>query len=151
VKTQTEVQILLNRIQARKLNLSGPDEYWNGWSADLAKICNGYGPDRWPEEARDILTWIYRNMEISSQIHDVRYELSDGTEEGRKIADDEMLDNMRKEVAAAYPLWKVWRWGRRGLEMAKADAAWFALRQWGEEAWMSAYHKRVGVDQPDVT
>lgn len=138
----TEKEVLNGRNRARKLNLSAPEEYWTMPAAMLAKICNGYGPDAWPQTCRDILTWIYRNMPVSSQIHDVRYDYSDGSADGRLAADAEMLKNMIKEVKDAYPLWKVWRIGRRLTELGKAEAAYLLLRTHGSSAWIAAYRKR---------
>ncbi len=138
----TEQEVLAGRNQAQKLNLAAPEKYWTMPAAMLAKICNGYGPDAWPQPCRDVLTWIYRDMPVSSQIHDVRYDYSDGSADGRQAADAEMLENMIKEVKNAYPLWKVWRIGRRLADLGKAEAAYLMLRTYGSSAWMAAYQKR---------
>jgi hypothetical protein len=138
----TVAQIEQYRTRAIKLGLSASDNYWKMPTATLAEICNGYGPDRWPESLRDVLTWIYRHMPIASQIHDERYEASNGMADARFAADEEMLANMRIEVKSEYPLWKIHRLGRRWAELAKAEAAYLALRRSGSKAWMDAYQKK---------
>ena len=49
---------------------------------DLSKIYNGYGPDSWPNNIRERITWIYRHYQLLAFIHDFEFTFSDCTKEG---------------------------------------------------------------------
>lgn len=122
--------------------MSAPEIYWEidiGW---LAKIYNGYGPDRWPECLRKVTTWFYRHFESAASIHDVRYEFSDGTIDGWIRADDEFVQNAKIQLNALYPIWNPLWWPFRAIAYAKIKEAQWALELAGYTAYNEAHKRR---------
>lgn len=70
------------RAEVIRLNLARPTLFDCLTDEDLAAIYNGYGPDAWPEQLRDIITFVYRWYTLLPLIHDVEFRFSDGTWEG---------------------------------------------------------------------
>ncbi len=129
------------KLTAQKQNLSYCERFYNVSNEQLQQILNGYGPDGWSQEARAVLTWIYRNYESSAAIHDVRYEYSDGTQLHRQHADDEFEQNLKKQ-------WRH-RYGRSRwfnpvalYSYSKITTAYKTVQLFGGSSWNAAYERR---------
>ena len=133
----TVEHIVAIREQARRLGLSAPEIFWTMPAETLAGIANGYGPDRWPEFLRQLVSWIFRDYPAPAAIHDVRYEFSDGGESGRRTADDEFSANLKLAWRRRYPGCErlrpvaLWDWGKLRLCV-------MLVRRHGAEAWRNA-------------
>ena len=91
----TSIEAAAFQRDAVKLKLKYPAIFTEMPAEELAAIANGYGPENWDEELRNILSWIFRKYPVPAAIHDVRYEFSDGRELTRKAADAEFSANLQ--------------------------------------------------------
>ena len=130
------------RMQARRLGLSAPPIYWELEQDRLNRIYNGYGPDKWPECIRAVMTWFYRHFEAAASIHDVRYEFSDGTIAGWLTADTEIVANLKKQRDALYPWSKPWLYPFWVIATIKIKDAQWALELGGYTAYEAAFKRR---------
>lgn len=136
-------EILFMQREAERLSLKYPAQFMLLSSEALAQIANGYGPDRWHEKSRKVLSWVFRKYPTPAAIHDVRYEFSDGSELTRKAADAEFAANLRL----------VWQ-ARYGITRWINPAAWYGYWKittaavltckFGKSAWYNAYIRRKG-------
>lgn len=131
------------RRQAKEANLSAPKEYWDASAEYLVLICNGCGSDGMPDWAVKALTSLYRNYAPAHNIHDIRYELSDGSARSLELANDEFYINCLRLWRHKYGILRVVNpmalWGLRKIRIAYQ-----ALRLFGKSAWVTAYKKHLG-------
>ena len=127
----TEEDIARFRQQIADYNLQAPYVLGQLSDFELTKICNGWGPDSWPEIIRKALTALAGEYAVIHVPHDVRYEFHVGTQ---KSADCEFWTNGKK-------IWRK-RWGWRGyfykqawIELIALRAAYRALCAFGSKAW----------------
>lgn len=127
----TEEDIARFRQQIADYNLQAPYVLGQLSDFELTKICNGWGPDSWPEKLRAALTQIAGVYAVIHVPHDVRYEFHLGS---REEADAEFWQNGKK-------IWLA-RWGWRALyrkqawvEFLALRAAYNALRLFSKSAW----------------
>lgn len=137
----TESDINFMRQQAVELRLKYPAEFMTTPASRLVQIANGYGPDRWPEKMRRMLSWIFRYYPAPAAIHDLRYELSDGSEVTRRAADAEFAANLMI-------VWKN-KYGRFRLLNPVAWYGYWKLRpailltvKFGRRAWLEAWRSK---------
>ena len=126
--------------EAVKLKLKYPAIFLEMSAGELAAIANGYGPENWGSDLREILTWVFRKYPVPAAIHDVRYEFSDGRELTRKAADAEFSANLQL----------VWQHNYGKLRFIN-PIAWYAYwkistaaaltARFGRSAWRSSYRK----------
>jgi len=102
-KTATEL-----RLECMALDLQYPEYFLAIEDQELSRIWNGVGAESWPVFMREFITWIYRHFETSALIHDVRFDYSDGTILGCKLANQEMFDNLHLTLSLLYPWHKPW-------------------------------------------
>lgn len=132
------------RKAARYFGLSAPSLFWRAKLSTLAELCNGFGSESFPKPVRKLFDWLYRKYKVIAAIHDVDYELSDGTERKRALADERFRTN-------AYLMWRqkygklrfvnpIALWERRKLRIAYK-----MLRLFGSVAWNAAYTKNKGT------
>ena len=69
------------RCDVIRLNLARTPLFDCITDEDLMYVYNGYGPDYWPEQLRDIITFIYREYTLLAFVHDVEFNFSDGRKE----------------------------------------------------------------------
>ena len=136
----TSIEAAAFQRDAVRLKLKYPAIFTEMPAEELAAIANGYGPENWDEELRNILSWIFRKYPVPAAIHDVRYEFSDGRELTRKAADAEFSANLQLvwqhnygklrfiNPIAWYAYWKI------------STAAALTIR-FGRSAWRSSYRK----------
>ena len=128
-------QIRKFQKQARELGFAGSDGFCAAAPETLLDICNGFGPDAWPQLARDLLTWLYGPYGAAAAQHDYDYTTQTKI---RREADEDFAANMRL-------VWKSrWNWFERFLrpsarrEKVFIEAAALAVRNHGGSAWAEA-------------
>ena len=137
------------RMQARRLGLDAPGEFWTfGDIEALNRLWNGYGPDKWPECVRAVMTWIYRNFEASALIHDFEYTFSDGSTEGWQVTDDRFYKNLKTQRDELYPWFSPWLLAHRAAATLKIRAAKLALDMGGYTAYLDAFRRRIATALP---
>ena len=81
--SETEIAELRQLIRDAKLSVPERFDAFSDW--ELAKICNGWGPDSWPHIFRWLLTKTAGKYAVLALPHDVRFEFKVGTlEEANK-------------------------------------------------------------------
>ena len=94
--------------KAKSLGLSGVG-FLSGHTVDeVSSWYNGIGPQFLPCELRDKVTDWLGLFEPAAMIHDMRFEMSDGSREMFDFANGEFYANCRKCADAAYG-WLNWR------------------------------------------
>ena len=127
--------------EAAALQLKYPAEFADMPCSTLAGIANGYGPERWPENLRKLVTWIFRHYPAPAAIHDVPYEFSDGSELTRKAADAEFAANLKI-------VWKYYYGRFRWVNIIalygffKIFSAAAMTRRFGRSAWLDSFRKK---------
>ena len=125
---------------AVELGLKYPAGFTEMSASEMVNIINGYGPDSWSDELRNILTWIFRKYPLPAAIHDVRYEFSDGRELTRKAADAEFSANLLIVWHHNYGIWRYvnpMAW----LDYWKINMATALTLEFGRNAWRNAYRR----------
>lgn len=136
-------EVAVARELVIRLGLEFPDQ-WNTLDDDqIAFICNGFGPDAWPEGLRSVASWWYRNLHPVEMGHDVDYQFSDGTRIGWKRADGRFARNGSRVLDYRYPLSNVAQWPLRAALWAKKDMAVRLLALGGWECYRAAYERRI--------
>lgn len=137
--TLDEIRALRKYWKAAKLE--GPfgikyasDEKWQ-------QVCNGTGPDSWPNGVREFVSFFREHKRGATASHDFRYEWSDGTFKGFRTANKEYYANARKEVNYNFPMWKVWLIPHRVREIRQCYTDYLLLMNFGWTAWLEAGKK----------
>lgn len=76
------------------------------------EICdeyNGFGPDRWSQELRDIASWIFQDVLEAVIVHDMDY-VKGGTREQFLEANAALAKNVRRLARKKYGWWKARRY-----------------------------------------
>ena len=71
----------------------------------LQAIYNGVGPDRWPDNVRQLLTGLASLYEAAIMIHDVEFKESDGTVSSFLDTVEHFKANIRIIQQTEYPFW----------------------------------------------
>ena len=112
--------IIRNLHLIAKLNLKGKEIVNDFGIAEIERIYNGLGPDRFPDWLREIITLASGLFEPAALIHDLRYHVG-GTKADFTAANDEFRENCYTLVDAAYPWYdprrytwrfRAWRYAR---------------------------------------
>lgn len=134
-------EIRFMQTQAKNLQLKYPEVFLTMPPEELNDLINGYGPERWPETIRQIISWFFRHYPTPAAIHDVRYSTADGMEPTRKAADAEFAANL-------HLVWKNrYGWLRFINPLAiydavKLRAASTLTSQFGRHAWQESYQRQ---------
>lgn len=67
------------RDLAKEADLEGKEVLWLFHNSRLQSICNGIGPDAFPEWLRDAISALHPTLAPVAAIHDVQWYLSDGS------------------------------------------------------------------------
>lgn len=133
--------------EARKLVILLCLEFPVQWDtlpdSDIETICNGFGPDKWPESLRAVASWWYRNLQPVERGHDIDYNFSDGTRIGWKRADSRFARNAGKLLSYRYPISNVAEWPARAALWAKKALAVRLLALGGWPCYRAAYERRI--------
>ena len=133
----TEAQISQLLEVAQDAGLVVPAGMMTASPADLITICNGVGCEAMPEKWRNAASKFFSAIEATAAIHDFDYSLSDGSEDGRRVADDRFLTNGIREV---YHRYRWWNW-RRYVARIKLIFAYDCLLKGGRAAWLECYYQ----------
>lgn len=127
----TEEDIARFRQEIAAFGLHAPFALTQLSDFELTHICNGWGPDSWPERARAFLTKLAGRYAVLHVPHDVRYELKVGT---RKEADQEFWINGKKLWVAHWG-WKAIFHKQAWIELIALRGAYNVLRAFSKSAW----------------
>ena len=112
--------IIRNLHLIEQLNLKGKEIVKDFGIAEIERIYNGLGPDRFPDWLREIITLASGLFEPAALIHDLRFHVG-GTREDFTAANDEFRENCYTLVDAAYSWYdprrytwrfRAWRYAR---------------------------------------
>ena len=112
-------------------------------------LVNGYGPERWPESMRKILSWIFRKYPVPAAIHDLRYEFSDGSEVTRRAADTEFAANLKIVWLDCYR-WSRWINPAAWYGALKLHSAITLTRKFGRWAWLESWRKKRSRGEENI-
>ena len=117
----------------------------------VRRAYNGCGPDRWPQELRDRLDAETAMYAPAIAVHDMDFDVSDGSEEGLHEANERLHRNNKRIFRFYYPLWSLMmlRPSYR-LRRAKAYGVMVALNlatsdALTRKAWRAAHEARVSA------
>ena len=99
-----KVKELRNKCHALKFEgVEILEQYTNN---ELRKICNGIGPEFFPEKWRKIITWIFKYLEATAFLHDVEFH----TQIGFGRANAHFFINGIREVKAKFKWYNPFRY-----------------------------------------
>ena len=113
----SEEEIKHYKYEASRYNLKAPIEYWMAKDSDLVEICNGVGPEWFPEKARKLTTELFKYFLPSTNIHDYDYDKMEKTEENFSKANYRLKRNMKRQYVFDY-------------KKAKKDMSWLNQARW---------------------
>lgn len=113
---------------------------------EISAAYNGIGPEWMPAELREKVSGYLDLFAPAALIHDMRYQVSDGSRFGFNFANMEFWGNCVKLAEDAYP-W--WNWRRYGARLAAAALYDFVRSQGGWVAWSEASRKNL-IQQKEV-
>lgn len=102
---------------------------------EIAAAYNGIGPEWMPADLREKVSGYLDLFAPAALIHDMRYQVSDGSRFGFNFANMEFWGNCVKLAEDAYP-WYNWR--RYRARLAAAALYDFVRSQGGWKAWCDA-------------
>lgn len=113
---------------------------------EISAAYNGIGPEWMPADLRKKVSAYLDLFAPAALIHDMRYQVSDGSRYGFNFANMEFWGNCVKLAEDAYP-W--WNWRRYGARLAAAALYDFVRSQGGWVAWSEASRKNL-IQQKEV-
>lgn len=131
------------RREVLRLRLERPAAYDGLTDAELTAIWNGFGPDSWPQAAREALTAFFAHFQPVAQVHDVEFHFSDGTESGWLWSLERWRRNTAKVLDDRWPLTRPTLWRERLRAWLRMRAAYRALRWFSLAVWEEAAERRV--------
>ena len=137
MKIATESVIDIRQDVAR-LRLLGADRVLALQTDTLAKCYNGTGPEFLPQPIRQKLDEVCRPFLPAVMVHDVDFELSDGSVGAFRAANSRLLRNCITCANDAHPALS---WKRYALYL-EAYALYRACERFGWIAWLSAFNKK---------
>ena len=127
------------REQCEKYQLEGREILARFSDEELARIYNGIGPETFPDWMRTGLDALHPSIKCVALIHDVEFELSDGTEEGFRVANERFRRNGIKVAVSEFS----WYNPRRYLVMLDAVKYAALCQLFGWSFWARAQIKRA--------
>lgn len=107
---------------------------------EISAAYNGIGPEWMPADLREKVSGYLDLFAPAALIHDMRYQVSDGSRFGFNFANMEFWGNCVKLAEDAYPWWS---WRRYGARLAAAALYDFVRSQGGWVAWSEASRKNL--------
>jgi hypothetical protein len=135
--TAAEIEELI--ATARAANLEGVELLESDSPAEIAKLCNGVGPDSWGEEARDIVTKFLHYFEAPAAIHDVAHSKADGSRYNFEYNNAVFYNNCMKMSRYYVPWWRPFR--RATCECAALGCYKAVSSPFGWDAYVKATSK----------
>ena len=121
------------RESAKKYGLKHVEVLYKYCDEVLIAQYNGVGPNRWPEEVRDILSWLLEDVLEAVEIHDMDY-YQGGDEKAFHEANMVLGENVRILARKKYRWWRPRRYFLREIS--------YKLTEWtdkyGWEGWNKA-------------
>lgn len=132
--TLEEIAVL--RRKCNELKLVGREVLDRYTDQDLQLICNGIGPDAFPQGVREFVTGIHPTLECCAFIHDVDFHESDGTCDHFTASNDRYARNAVILAEAAYGWYNPLRYivilqGRRHARLCQLGG-WKGYAEQGE-------------------
>ena len=121
--------------RARAADLDGLDFLSSYEYGEIAAAYNGIGPEWMPAALREKVSAYLDLFAPAALIHDMRYQVSDGSRFNFNYANLEFYGNCVKLANDAYP-W--WNWRRYGARVAAAALYDCVRSQGGWKAWTDA-------------
>lgn len=118
--------------------LSGAEFMARLGSSNVARACNGIGPEKMPKKWRKKLDKWFWLFCVPCRGHDCRFTFdNDGTEAKFRAANDELRRNCLIMADAAYKWYNPMRyiWRHRGKVVA------WACQEFGWDSWREAYER----------
>lgn len=100
---------------------------------EIDREFNGVGPDRWPAELRDILSWLLQDVQEAILVHDMDYCMG-GTESEYHESNEVLGWNVRRLARKKYGWWRPRRWFLVKLSYKMAELT----DRYGWEGWNKA-------------
>ena len=107
---------------------------------EFRNIYNGYGSNAWPQWARTVMSWIYRNFPELAAVHDVAYHFGDGTLKGWHKTSDNWRLNSSILLSVVYPVRKFWLLPLRSIAWCKLLASYRVLLKWSYPFYRDCSH-----------
>lgn len=142
----TQEQILEHTSRIVKYGLAVVASFFAASAQDIAKACNGVGPERWPDWVCRVLNTLLGLFEEAVILHDWEFasDSNDGTVESWHETNDRFLRNCKTLVRRKI---RPWRFLRRREAFAAAETLYdFVETKKGWQAWREAY-ERKGLDK----
>ena len=128
-----KVKELRNKCHALKFEgVEILEQYTNN---ELRKICNGIGPEFFPEKWRKIITWIFKYLEATAFLHDVEFH----TQIGFGRANAHFFINGIREVKAKFKWYDL----RRYIGKRRVRQFYWLLKTFGTRAYNEARDKTI--------
>lgn len=126
----TEYDIVYLKREIRAYSLQIDPDFWKVPNTELARICNGIGPENMSEILRKILTTIYHRYQAAGVAHDYDYEKK---KISKTEADTRFYNNMLR-------IWEQFYGWRRFLPSGLKErflirSAYLAVKNFGDSAW----------------
>lgn len=137
-------EIAALRALALSLSLEGADLLDFYTDTGLGKICNGIGPELFPDALRRAIDALHPTLKAPAMVHDVEYTRSDGSWETFCRANDRFRRNGKRCACARYG----WYDPRRYIVIAQASRFAALCQAGGWIPYMQAREKalRKGCD-----
>jgi len=101
--------------------------------SEFVQIYEKNGPDSWYDNLKDLMTWVYRNMQSIIAVYDIEFYFNDGTRNSWERSLDDWRFNIPVILNYRYPLWKIWLIPRRIFVWRKIKTAYMALQDYSSE------------------
>jgi hypothetical protein len=108
---------------------------------ELRQICNGIGPEFFPEKFRKIITGIFKYLEATAFLHDAEYQ----AQVGFSLANTHFYNNGMKEVDAKF----AWYDPRRYVGRHRVRQFTLALQLFGIRAYYNAKNQTIAKEEND--
>ncbi len=119
--------------RAESLQLENREIIGKYTMCELASICNGIGPDSFPEWLRDCISALHPSLAVVAFIHDIEWHESDGSEEKFAESNTRFKRNGYKAAKAGYG----WYNPLRYIVMNQARRFGNLCQIFGWDAWTS--------------
>jgi hypothetical protein len=128
------MQIKKLRETCHALKFEGVEVLEKFTDNELRIICNGIGPEFFPEKFRKIITWIFKYLEATAFLHDAEYQ----AQVGFSLANTHFYNNGMKEVDAKF----AWYDPRRYVGRHRVRQFYWILETFGIRAYNEAGRRK---------
>lgn len=134
----TNREVMEMRMLASLYELEGREIAYRYSNLMLCKICNGIGPDAFPEFLRDIITGLHPTIAPAAFIHDIEYYESDRSRKRFEEANERFKKNGYRCAEKHYSWFNPLRYTvKRSVRLYYG-----ALTLFGWDAWLRSADER---------